>query len=238
MLLIGVPLFALAAGCGMYMLTGQIWLGILVGMLFLSIFGRWLALGVSEQLRFRVVLNPDFVRLGGGIFRLDLPYEEIDEVHVMNDRTNGKGIGFVSCGRTASVRLKLEDAIRCFEALQDRCPNAVFVDSCGNELVNIDHDQPDRTALVVERYSRRKGVHCVGAAIALICSALFQIAVTVQTIRGKNPELETSIPKMIIYSVALIAGAIGAITVARASFSRAERAKMERLHMLSEEDPS
>ena len=39
MLLIGVPLFALAAGCGMYMLTGQIWLGILVGMLFLSIFG-------------------------------------------------------------------------------------------------------------------------------------------------------------------------------------------------------
>lgn len=236
MLLVGLPMFALAAGGFVVMATGPVWLGILVGLSMLTFFGRLLALGVCEQLRFRVTLFPEFVRLGKGIFRLDLPYEMIDEVVVMNDRENGVGVGFVSCGRTASVRLKFDDAIRCFESLQSRCHNAVFIDANGHELVSVDHECPEHTAWIIERYSRRSGVRWILGAVSCTGAAIWRLAEIVQVLRGKHPEVATLTPKMVIVDVILIVAAIGCVVSARAAFSRAERAKVERLAMLAESE--
>ncbi len=223
-MLVLVPVFGGVVGAIVDMCTGLTWLAIFAGVMVPLVTGRWVWRGTIEQLRFCVLIQPESLQLGSGIASSVVDYETVDEVTVLNDDLNGTGIGITTQGRDYSVRLSYENAVSCFRVLQDRCPNAVFIDADGHETVSVDHERPEDTALLIEKYKRRSGLRWTFACVSALSSTIWQLLMIVQWLRGTYPATKTEVVEMFITEAFLVLVTLSCAVFAREAFSQSRQA--------------
>lgn len=234
--LVFVPMGALVAGVAVIAFGGPRWLAVFVGLVTLILLVRPAWTGVIEQIRFCIVLQPQFLQVGEGISRIDLEYEAVDEVVVTNNETDGVGIGLSAHGRDLCVRLPVEQVTECFQALQARCPNAIFSDADGREYLNPDSEYPERTLLTIEKHKRKTALRCLAALPFIVLWAAFYLLQVFQWLRGAIQMPQVAVPEIFIYAALSVISVLACLSWTASAFSKSRQARWQRLEIQRNQD--
>jgi len=236
--LLFVPLGTVLAAGAVVVFGGPEWLAIIAAVVMLMILTPVVWRVVAEQVRFCVVIRPRHVQIGRGLVRRVLRCEDVDEVVLLNDNTDGRGIGVRARRRDCNVRLPLDQARECFRALVAACPNAVFQDEDGREYVHANQTRPEKTLLAIERHQYRVGFRCLMACPPLALWAAFNTVKVIQWGRGVVVVPAVAVPKLWLMTVLSAAAPLLCIWLASSAYSKAHFARAERLEILNSQTAS
>ncbi len=134
---------------------------------------------VTAPIRFRIVLGPEAVEIGGGWLRRRYSYDEVEAISLPEHR-EGYGVAVEGGTSGAFVHLTADDESCCAMLLREKCKNAIFVDQSGHEYLPPTADQPLMSLGALYRRNRWLalgsiiptvflGAMCVGESMILGC---------------------------------------------------------------------
>lgn len=180
------------------------------------------------RLRFRLVFHLDYLEIGGGWLRRRFAYEEIDEVRLPGLKEHGTWLKLWSGSTCVRIILDSNDVSTCWKLLGQLCPNAVFVDTQGNEHIRFNEADPIRSLLALERQQRRSYRRFLWAGTMLTVLGGLRTAAGVRALLGQMAG-GLGIALTLFTSVVLLSLGIGALVHCWRAFQTARQARKQRL---------
>jgi hypothetical protein len=192
-LAIGLPLIALLiAGIGylVYKCCLPFWplcISCIIGLLF-AIYGiRFMWEEVIPRFRFSVTFHSNYLQLGRGLARLNIPYEEL-EMFGYAEKFSKNRLGFLWRGHRVRIQLPTASLPSCLELLHERCVNAVFLDHAGHEHLPQNPSMPHISLLTLYRHYRGLMFGCIGGLITAIFSIIYFASGIAACVFGQAPQ--------------------------------------------------
>jgi hypothetical protein len=225
----------LAGGIGLvlFVLIVPAWLDTVVGVLFglFTTYALWQE--TIDRLRFCVIFHTDYLQVGGGLARLDIPYQEVEVFGYMKHARSDR-VGIVWHGSQSLVRLPESSIPQCLAHLRERCANAVYVDRNRREHLPPAPTNAEFTVQSLQRHYRRLSRYwACGLVLSSLLAIYFAAAVATGIVERAPPE---AILFHAIEGVGTVIGATASLAAYRRHSKRADMIAERMTHLELQED--